>query len=262
MIINNVTGTNSLHTNCEQDNSTSILENIHEFIVDCNKEVSKDMMDTDEIIAFDPNYHSGFDQEYLDIDDMIVFDPEPDVEMIFTESNVVSKREDADDLIMFDPDFQNDTNNYFENESFARASSVICRKLIKITHCEECKNILHDTETSLIENCTKILRGLSQVIPHICSEQSIKKKLLASIESIKVDTLGCPDHFLQVTQKFKEMSADDSILSFCYDINSYLSGKTTVLTLNHNPIQKLAFHQFDQKRKKRKIGKYSDIFNS
>lgn len=259
MVINNITGTNSLRSNCEQDSSASILSNIHEFILDVNNKQAA--MDVDEVIDFDPNYDDKSFQEYFDVDSLIVFDPESDEEMV--ESNIISNNENrnGDGLIVSDAQFENESLSYFENEAISRASNMISQKLMKSTHCLECKNILQTTDT-LVRNCVNVLCGLNKIIHRLCSETSLKKKLLASIESIKTDVMGCPDHYLQMTQKLKELSADQTITSFCYDINSFLSGKRDVLPLNYNHIQKLAFSQYDQKRKKKKIGKYSDIFNS
>lgn len=107
-----------------------------------------------------------------------------------------------------------------------------------------------------------VLCGLIKIIPHFCSENHLKKKLIANIESINISILGCPDHNLEITQKTKELCADNIIVSFCYDINSYLSGKKYILPEDHNHIQKLAFDAYDQKRKKKKVGKYSDLFNA
>lgn len=38
MLINNMTGTNSMRTNCQPDDSTAILTNIHEFISVCQQQ--------------------------------------------------------------------------------------------------------------------------------------------------------------------------------------------------------------------------------
>lgn len=263
MTINNITGTNSLRSNCEQDTSTSILTNIHEFILDCNDEASKGMMEIDEFIAFDPNCELESDQLHVGIDDMIVFDPEPDDEdMDLIESVVIPDNGNVDELILFDPQFDDETLNYFENEAILRDSTVICQKLMKFNHCVECKDVLQTTETSIVRNCMNVLSGLNITIPHFCSEKSLKTKLLAKIESIETGVMGCSDHDLEMIQKMKELSADRAITSFCYDINSFLSGKKEALPLNYNHIQKLAFSQYDSKRKKKKIGKYSDIFNA
>ncbi len=255
MLINNITGTNSLHTNCERDASTSILGDINEFILDCNKEASNYTMHVDEVIEFDPNFQYGPDQEYLD--DMIIYDPDLDEEMISTGNSDVLSNEN--DLVLFDPQFEDETLNYFQDKGLSRTSSLIRQKMIKSTRCDECKTVW--LESLFIENCKQILCELKEMVPNICIEHPLKKKLLASIQSTPLGPLGCADHDLEMTQKLKEMCVETAVSYFVDDVNRFLKGKVKVLPINHNYIQKLAFDQFDQKRKKKKVGKYSDIFN-
>ncbi|XP_037039348.1 uncharacterized protein LOC119076598 [Bradysia coprophila] len=261
MVINNITGTNSLHSNCEQDQSVSILQHIHDFVVSCNKEPSAVASNVDEIIAFDPieNYSSDHENCDNDMEEMIVFEPRHNDNITLVESKVASHMANFDDLIVFDPQPENELESYFEIGSLSRISGSIYRKLIKPIHCQNCKNVLPMIETSFIENCTKVFRRLNCAIPHICFETSLKKKLITNVESIATDTMGCPDHDLEMTLKMKELCVYEAITSFCYDINRYLSGKINVLPMGHNHIQELAIIH---KRKTKKIGKYSDIFNS
>lgn len=116
-------------------------------------------------------------------------------------------------------------------------------------------------ETPFVENCKQILLELKETVPNICVEQSLRKKLLSSIKSSPFGSIGCADHELEVAQKLKEMCVESSVTYLVDDINRFLKGQTRVLPINHNCIQKIAFDQFDQKHKKKKIGKYSDIFN-
>lgn len=253
MTVNNITGTNSLHSNCERDESTSILENIHEFINGCNNEQSEDAMNVDEFIEYDPICES--DQEYYEVDEIVVFAPDCDEEILI-ETKAVSHN---DELIAFDPEFENETTSYFESEALSRAACSIFRKLMKFTHCLECKNVLQSSEHTFVQDCTKVLRKLSKIIPYLCIEYSVKKRLIANIESITTDTMGCPDHHLEMTLKMKELSGGHILQSFCDDVNRFLDGKVDVLPFNHNKIQELAIVH---KRKHKKIGKHSDIFNS
>lgn len=255
MTINNITGTNSLHSNCEQDQSISILENMHEFVLGCKKEPLKDAMDVDEFIAYDPNCDGEYDHEYYDIDEMVVFVPECDEEMNEIESRAAYHEE----LIVFDPETANETLSFLEGEALHLASCSIFQKLMKFTHCLECKNVLQTTEITFIQNCMNVLRKLSQIIPHLCVEYSLKKKLISNIESITTEAMGCPEHDLEKTLKMKELSAGYVIQSFCDDVNRFLSGKINVLPYNNNHIQELAIIH---KRKNKRIGKHSDIFNS
>lgn len=259
MLINNITGTNSLHTNCERDTSTSILGDIHKFILDCNKVASHDKMDVDAIIDFDPNFNTD-ESEHFDVDDIIEYDPDCDEEFIDGGDNLTLNNEN--DVILFDPQLVDDKVNYFQDEALSRASFSIRQKIIKIAPCDECKTVLGEAETPFVENCKQILHELKEIVPTLCVDQSLKKKILASIKSTPFGCLGCANHDQEVSQKLKEMCVDFSVTYFIDDINRFLKGSTTVLPINYNTIQKLAFDQFDQKRKKKKIGKYSDIFNS
>lgn len=261
MVINNITGTNSLHSNCEQDQSVSVLDNIHDFVLGCNKDPSTVTCNTDSIIAFDPIDQYPSDQEQTlisDIDELVVFEPLVN-DTIVVESKAVSHMVKADDLVVFDPEVGNETNNYFETGALSRVAGSIYRKLMKSTQCKDCKLALDIMETIFVENCTKIFRRLNKAIPHICFETSLKKKLLTNIESIATDTIGCPDHGLEMTLKLKELCTYEAITYFCYDINRYLSGKINILPINHNHIQEQAIIH---KRKTKRIGKYSDIFSS
>ncbi len=254
MTINNITGTNSLRSNCEQDHSTSIVENIHEFILGCNKEPPKDTMEFDEFIAFDPIDNGESNQECYGSDEMVVF--ECDEEMNLIETNAATHH---DEVIVLDLQLENETSSYFESQALSLAACSIYRKMMKFNHCLECKNVLQETEATFIQNCVTILRKLDDIIPHLCSEYSVKKKLLANIESITTDTMGGPDHDLEMALKMKELSAGYILQHFCDDVNRFLSGKTDVLPINNNHIQELAIIH---RRKKKRIGKHSDIFNS
>lgn len=296
MTINNITGTNSLRANCQPDSSKAILRNIRDFMQNCktdskictsddvnNNDVQEiiisneveeqteeqvalhDMVNyIDEIIVFDPESDEESrltkGQTFINVNEMIVFDPESD-----EESNSIKSEAfiDAEDIIVFDPEFEKNELNFNESEALSHASNLILQKLMKFTSCEECKNRLqlleeNATETLFIQNCKKILCGLNEVIPHICAEKSLKKKLIEHIQSIKIDIIGCLEHNDEIERKMKELCSLNAINAFCYDINNLLSGKTDTLPITYNPMQKLAY---DMKQKKKNIGKYTDIFN-
>ncbi len=262
MTINNITGSNSLRSNCERDSSTSILSNIHEFILDHDKKGFVDM-DTDDCIVFDPMYESGPDEVENGVNDFFVYNPDSDEEMDLANCKVVSKSNDVNELIIFDPQIEDVELDSFGDTCISQSSRVICQKLarlIKFNQCIECKTNLKTDENVLLQNCSKVLCSLNEIIPHICTENNLKKKLIGKISSI--DTLGCQNHNLEINLKIKELCVDHAINAFNHNINQFLSGKVDALPANCNHIQKLAFAAYDQKRKKKKIGKYSDIFNS
>lgn len=263
MTINNITGSNSLRSNCEPDSSASILSNIHEFILDRDKEEFVDM-DTDDLVVYNPMYESGSDEETYGVKDFIVYNSDSsDVEMDLANSKVISKINDVNELIVFDPEFEDVQLNFFEESYFSQSSSVICQKLKKLTKfslCDGCKTSFITDESILMLHCKKVLCFLFDVIPHLCLEMNLKKKLLAKISLLA--TIGCPDHELEIDQKIKELCVDHTINSFIHNINQFLSGKIDILPEKCNIIQKLAFAKYDQRRKKKKIGKHSDLFDS
>lgn len=332
MNINNFTGTNSLHTNCQPDKSKPILTHLHEFITefepqsnDSSNEVSKNInevnvfspqfnqkvhfsegeaisnvIDADEMILYDPESDEEVNfavaeatSNVMDVDEMILYDPECDEEVNFSQVEAISNIMDLDEMVFLDPESDeeeihfieseatlSDTDNmivtdpqfekeglinFIESEAISQASKHTSQKLMKCTNCEECKRNLvtitendSGTEAIFVRHCSNILFSLSDAIPRICSEESIKKKLMLHIESIKIDSIGCPEHDIEIIQKMKQICVDHTVTIFCSDINNILSGKTKVLPVNHDPIQKLAY---EHKAKKKKIGKYSDIFN-
>lgn len=264
MTIINISGSNSLHANCQPDQSTPILDNIHDFISKCkdqsidtnNLSNNQIFMDVDDIIVFDPQYEEEVETElvnYKDLNTMIAYDPESDLS---DEERSLTERQDT---IAFNAQSLETKVDFIEYEAISHASSLICQKLIKFTKCEECKNNFQSiAETVLISSVEKVLCRLNEIIPHICFEDSLKKKLLNHIQSIKIDFIGCSEHDQEISQKIKNLGADHIILTFCNDINKILSGKTETLPINHNHIQKLAY---EQRIKKKRIGKYTDIFN-
>src|SRR5262249_20609638 len=137
--------------------------------------------------------------------------------------------------------------------------------LLKTTKCEDCRNMLstHDdgttlTENSFFRNCRKVMLTLHNLIPDISHKKYLKKTMLHHIKS-NVDSIGCVAHKDNITKKMNEICVDKTIKNFCNDVNNILSGKINILPLHHNNIQKLALEHV---QKKKKIGKYSDIFTN
>lgn len=249
MIVNNITGTNSLQSNCQPDQSTAMLTNIHEFITVCQETCQESdsidannasEMNLDEVTFFDsPKNLSDCDH----LESMIVFDPQ-------------SEREEA---INFDTELCGTEVDLIKFEAISHDSSRICQKLFKTTKCEECKNNFElMDETAALLSIENVLRSLNEIIPKICFEDSLKKKLTKHIESMRIHFIGCSDHNQEIDQKIKNLAADHVILTFCNDISKILSGKIQVLPDNPNFIQKLAY---EEGKKKNRIGKYSDVFN-
>lgn len=298
MTINNITGGNSLQSNCQPDQCSAMLTNIHDFITVCKGEsvnshkVTKNPspvdMEVDELTLFDP-------QPYCeDLNRMIDFDPEPDlsddelslpltnihalthdrkIQSVRIGPNNVSENpievdENFNAIIDFDPQFETeDTTQSLETkielisrEAISQDSRVICQKLFKKTKCVECKiNFELMDENATLLSVERVLSSLNKIIPDICYQESLKEKLLNEIESLQIHFIGCSVHNEEIPQKIKNLSADHVILTFANNINNILSGKTQTLPHNPNYMQKLAY---EQRIRKKRIGKYSDIFSA
>lgn len=235
MTINNVTGTNSLNANCQPDASTPMISNIHDFMLKLSCEDDRNIDSENNNINFD-----------LDIDDIIAYDPQSDED----ECEAL-----LDVNLIIDFDFDQRELNLIESESISQTSISILQKLMKFVHCEECKDRLSSisendniNDTTFTRNCNKVLRCLNEIIPHICTENLLKKKLVEYTHAIEIDFIGCSEHNDVIVQKMKLMCADCTIKTFCYDINKFLSGKTRTLPDNYNHMQKLAY---DDRQKKK-----------
>lgn len=224
--VNNLSSAHSIKSNCEPDVSVPLLTEVHRIFL--NYDIVEDVDDSD---------HSDAEE-----DDQLIFDP------LHNFSNTKIK------------------------ESSNEAVSNICDSLLKTIKCKNCRKML---ETSSIlndhdildvpkhpsgifnNNFKKILSGISDVLPTICAEKFLKRKLLQELDKIEIDKMGCFKHCDEVETKFKEQTAVSQIVAFTKNVNDLLSGKKNTLTHQANCVEQLAF-QFNQKKKN--IGKHSDIF--
>lgn len=239
MTINNITGTNSLKSNCQPDQSSGMLSDIHKFITLCQEQ------------SLEPN------NSMVNFDDTTFFDCGPE-----------SQNCDSDDLnlmIAYHPELELEETIDIESElrkievgAISISSSRICQKIFKTTKCEECRsNFELMDELTTLSRIGNVLSSLNAIIPYICSERFIKKKLMNHIRPMKTNLIGCSDHNEEIDEKIKKFAVDKVILTFCNDVNKILSGKTKTLPDNPNIVQKLALAH---KTRKRGIGKYSDKF--
>lgn len=154
-------------------------------------------------------------------------------------------------------------------------SSLICDKILKTTKCVSCRKTLespsnindhdstdeHDTPKRPSDifniNFKRIVFGLNDVLPEICAEKCLKRKLLEELHKIEIHKMGCPKHHLEVAAKLKHETAFYGIVTFIKSINDLLCGKNQTLRPGFNYVEELA-HIFYQKKKR--IGKHSDIF--
>lgn len=255
MIINNITGTNSMKTNCQPDDSTAILTNIHEFISLCREQPHDPIYLSNpepKISGRQNSFVDSADAETDDIDSLIYFDPE--IENDFRSTIALNEADDS-----LNSQFLETNVDLGQLTSISNDGSRICQKVLKTLTCEDCKNNvdLMDHNAALM-SVEKLLDHLNKTIADICSQDFIKKKLLNSVHEMTVHVIGCPDHIDVIDRKVKNFAVDQVLLSFCNNVNHILSGKIDTLPENPNLIQKLAF---EHRVKKRGIGKYTDKFN-
>lgn len=233
LIINNLIGPVSDGSNCEQDKFFALLSNINEMLLDYDDKTDE----TDNNI------------EHTDIESI-------------NEAIML-------DTIVFDPLFGEEPMNFIENESISNTSSSICRKLMDLTNCDDCRISLQEPlpnrdELDIIlpsktfkTHFEKIFSALNVAIPYFCSEKSVKKKIISQIESVEVDTIGCNEHCKEMAMNLKDLTANYTLFAFCNSINNILSNKISTLPPGYNHMQEKAFIF---RQKKSRIGKYSDIF--
>ncbi|KAG4076302.1 hypothetical protein HA402_000642 [Bradysia odoriphaga] len=249
MLINNITGTNSLRANCQPDNSTSMLTNIHEFISACQQQNRDNALYPEAELISRGCDNLSLLVEKEECDSMIVFDPETDDD----DSNLVFHTSDESDDGIATNRIAN--VNLSQTEIISNDANWVFQKLFKTSHCNDCtENFnLMDPKAALM-SIEKLLGSINKTLAEVCSENSVKQKILLSVESANINVIGCADHIDVIERKVKNLAVDRTILSFCTNINQFLSGKITSLPENPSIIQKLAF---EHRNKKKGIGKYA-----
>lgn len=248
MIINNITGTNSLKSNCQPDNSKAMLTNIHEFISSYEEQ---------------PTEHPSVDPILMGCDNL------GDNENMFLQSG--SDMELFDSIIFIDSETEDQgiqsgadqpvTECAEKNAAVATQydASRICQKIFKVTTCKECRqNFDLMDRNSALSSVQELLSVLNRNVAEMCTLESIKKTLIHSVQGMKILVIGCADHVDLIERKVKDLAVEHILLSFCTNINKILSGKITALPDKPSVIQKLAF---EHRMKKKGIGKFTDQFN-
>lgn len=155
MIFNNLMGAKSISSNCEEDSSIPLLQNIEDLIM-------QSILDTEESNT--------------------------------TDNDIECEENKLLEDVIFDPQFTEKEFNFCENASLSFISNLICRKIFEKTVCPSCRNNLQ-THTELKEHAIIKLRNnnddlsypsssfitkfkkifcyVTEMIPHICSEKSI-----------------------------------------------------------------------------------------
>ncbi len=237
MIMNNLIGPVSKGSNCEEDRFYALLSNINKMMLEFDDK-------TDEI-----------DHDQINVAMEMVIEEENEINML--------------DAIVFDPLFGESQLNFVETESISHTTSVICRKLIETTNCDDCQTSLQEPSLDLnpdhitlpsqtfSAHFKKLFCSINAAIPHFCHEKSVRKKIGPQIQTIEEHIIGCAIHCEEMAMKLKEMTIDHSLSAFTNTINNTLSGKIKEEIPGCDHIQQMAF---EFRKKKSQIGKHSDKF--
>lgn len=172
------------------------------------------------------------------------------------------------DPIIFDPEFSEKELSVIDEQAISDISKTVFEKLLRSTVCDECRSFL---ETSGICNDSvnvpsevfalnfkKIIGKIDESLEYICAESGLKRTVVNSLQSVKLDRMGCDEHFSHVEKKFKEYSTVFGTILFCKKVNNILNRKNNIFSENFNLIEQLAFNFC---KKKKQIGKYSEKFD-
>lgn len=250
-IINNINSSSSKGSNCEPDSCVPLLNNVDEYIFNYVSE-PKQSQPKDSL-------------------------PKENI----TETYEIEAEDDVMNSIIFDPQISESDLNFVEDEAMVLTSSLICKKVLETTNCESCISNLQapslQDDHTIINSSESIdqlvsfpsvifMRTLKQVlpivyelIPHVCTQIKVRDQILHFLKDIDIESIGCPDHNIEIVDKIKVCSVKYALMSYCKNINELLRGKIPILPDNFDCIQGLA-HEYYMKNKR--IGKHSDIFTN
>lgn len=235
IFVTNTSCVHSLKSNCEPDIFTPLLTNVHRFFLKY-EEGKRDLNESDDTDITDDEHEAD------------IFDP----------------------LFNFTDDDITDINN----EAVTNVSSLVCDRMMKKIKCKNCRKSL-ETSISLSENCAhpdipkqpsnlfktnfqRVVCAIRDILPGICTEKSLRQKLITQLDKIYIQAMGCSKHHEDIMTIFKEQTAFYGIVSFTKNINDLLSGKNKILPSDYNYMEELAFI-FKQINKG--IGKHSEKIN-
>lgn len=184
--------------------------------------------------------------------------------------------------VTFAPEFTQRELNFFESESLAEVSNVVCAQILERNCCNDCRRRLQIDVASnssaklpirqspsphFIKMFKKIFDFALQSITYVASEKFLKKFLIEAVrkkiqeelestaETNKIDELtmiGCGEHNEVIVNKLLEYTTVYAINIFCKKINDLLSGKIKDLLPEASDIEKLAL-AFRQKKVSKNI---------
>lgn len=227
--MNDLTSKHSFAGNCEEDDNTSLLESVRE------------LYDMDDIPKND-------ESEECDKD-------EPSIDLEVTIDQLVELK-------------------FIENEALVFESSKICNSILISAKCEVCKGTLeaccplkehgiitaNDINIPLLTYPSLLFMGrfrlifksVETILPFICHEKNLLRKLMSSLDNIDLDGVGCEEHTPVIALKLKQGTAKLCLTNFIKEINGILSKKIIEPKSNQTVIEKKAFEIL---RKKKGVGK-------
>lgn len=218
LIVTGLTAKHSQKSNCQDDKSTALLQNVYEF------------------------YDMDFEHE--------------------------EEVDDDEDIIELDVIVEEETDsNLFEAESLIWESGKVCKNVLSRIKCQECVNTVEAyrplTQHGIIQQCDAnsgqkdslftyptvlfmdVFRLLSKevdiLLPFICHEQKLLAKLVSSLNSCSMESLGCEKHSAEVSLQIKRETAKYRIYQLTKQVNNIFSKKTTEVFPFFNEIHKKAF---------------------
>lgn len=212
-ILNNLTSSNSMKSNCEKDNSTSLLNNFDRIVLKGTNQVLG--------TASERPIDSCNEQDPLDL---ILFDPQlPEIDVVETEVLTFISSLICDDLLK-DIDCELCINSL---QTVSKGS----------VHDILSSNLSYPSET-FISNLKKVWYGMAGLLPNLCVAIPLKKTLVSNVNNIRIIyRMGCRKHNKYIKKILLNITAVHAIKAFCTTINDLLSNKTKVLPEHCKGIQ-------------------------
>lgn len=237
MILNNLTGARPISTNCEQDSSVALLNNIHDLIQEFNSNVNTET--------------SVNEAQQNELYDDVICEPQ------FTKQ----------ELNFFENESLSNISNVICAQIIKETYCRNCQSTLRNDSQPSDDDLYINPSVNCITKFKKIFEFATQIIPSFCSEKFLKKIVIQEVKkrydyvetnSIEIE-LGCVEHNREIEAKLYEHTIDYALKIFCKNISDIITRKVNVRPQETNQIEDLAW---TFRTKKSHIGKQSDIFKS
>lgn len=213
-ILNNLMSSKSICSNCEQDMSHALLDNI------------------DDLISQHNNAKGKANREAKDVYEDVLCEPElkkKELHFLERESLKCSSAIICSKIV----------------------GHVSCENCVHILQGDSV-NILGEENltlpsTEFIKMFEIVMDFAIEIIPLFAAEKMIKKIVVQEVKKRTqyeseanvnlMVTLGCVEHSQEVVNDLVELVVSDALILFCKNINALLNGSVDVLPPNPNPIQ-------------------------